>query len=292
MKTKQSILILILALLTFSAVAVEYKKSSKQEFEIPKSVKNSQVYIKNVFGSVNITTYKGDKLILEIDKTITGKVQEDIDLALKETSIRTEELSDGLFIYYDTPCTMVDLEKRKVRYDCNDEHGWSSPSYKVVTNLVVKVPENIDLFASTVNKGDVIVDGIRGNVNAHNVNGSVSVTNQIGNLKATTVNGDVDVSFNEDPSEYGYFKTINGDINVHCSKRLDAEVEYESMNGHFYTNYSNIEVLPAKVDKTSKITSKGTIYKLSANKHFKIGNGKIKFSFDTINGDMILKNTD
>ncbi len=79
MKTIKWIFVYLLVIMFIPAKAIEHKETSKQEYNIPKSATKSQIYLRNIFGSVKVTTYNGDKLLLEIDKTVSAKSKTDVD---------------------------------------------------------------------------------------------------------------------------------------------------------------------------------------------------------------------
>ena len=61
------------------------------------------------------------------------------------------------------------------------------------------------------------------------------------------------------------------------------------MNGEFYTDFPNAEVLPSTVTKTQKENDHGTTYKLNKNTAVRIGNGGKTFKFETLNGNIYIK---
>jgi hypothetical protein len=70
---------------------------------------------------------------------------------------------------------------------------------------------------------------------------------------------------------------------------LAADLEFKSMNGQFYTDFPDAEVLPTKVSKTESKNGSGTTYKLSKNNSVRIGAGGKLFKFETLNGNIYIK---
>ena len=64
------------------------------------------------------------------------------------------------------------------------------------------------------------------------------------------------------------------------------------MNGEFYTDFDNVQVMPSKVTKTESKGSGGTVYKLSKNSDIRFGAGGKLFKFETLNGNVIIKKQD
>jgi len=62
------------------------------------------------------------------------------------------------------------------------------------------------------------------------------------------------------------------------------------MNGEFYTDFPDAEVLPARVTKNKGIERESTVYKISKNRDVRIGAGGKIFRFETLNGTFISRN--
>jgi DUF4097 and DUF4098 domain-containing protein YvlB len=103
------------------------------------------------------------------------------------------------------------------------------------------------------------------------------------------VNGDVDVSFTEAPSEYSRFKTINGDITLIVPDNLSADVSFKSMNGDFYTNFDEIDYLPAEVSSTQAGNRNRTTYRIDRATKIRFGQGGTTVETETLNGEVYLK---
>jgi hypothetical protein len=106
----------------------------------------------------------------------------------------------------------------------------------VVVDFQVRVPAGVKLIANTVN-GEVEAEHLDGPVEAHTVNGSVSVSTDDTAL-ASTVNGSVSArvgSSNWD--EELKFSTVNGGITVRFPEDLNADVDASTLNGNIETDF-------------------------------------------------------
>jgi DUF4097 and DUF4098 domain-containing protein YvlB len=148
------------------------------------------------------------------------------------------------------------------------------------------VPYSINVSLSTINDGDIVVENIKGKVDASNINGSIALRNLVREADASTINGDVDIEYATNPSKDCRFYTLNGDINAFFRKGLSASLSFESFNGSFYTDFENLEALPLVVSKSSK--GEGIKYKVNGNR-YKIGTGGALLDFETFNGNVYLK---
>jgi DUF4097 and DUF4098 domain-containing protein YvlB len=101
-----------------------------------------------------------------------------------------------------------------------------------------------------------------------------------------TVNGDVDVSFARKPSEATSFKTVNGELDVAFPANLSAELAFHTMHGDVFTDF-DVETLsdPAEVRR-----DRGR-YVLRTNRStaFRVGAGGERHTFNTLNGDILVR---
>lgn len=284
---KKLLLILVVFLSVSFVFADDFnKKKSEQiskELILKASPDNSVLYIRNVWGYLEVEGYSGNTIRLEIEKTLHAKDEENLKKAIEEVNLEIVELENGYFIYIQTPNTEFDLENMSV---CHN--GCGEQKYKYVYNFKVKVPESIQIHASTVMDGDVSVENIKGLLYARDVNGSVYLENVSHVREAKTVNGDVTIDFTDNPDVDCEISTINGDITLNLHSRLSADVSVKTMNGEFYTDFDDITLLPNEINKSEKGNDKSW-YKLSGTPLIRFGKGGPRLSLSNINGDFTLK---
>ena len=260
-----------------AAHAQEYKQHITKEFNQQKAVA-----ICNLNGSAKVEGYAGDKVIIDIDETITADDQQGLDDAKKEFKLGFEQQADSLMAYTAEP---YDTRPHRRYYDNEDRHI----AYEVKLEYTVKVPHNVSLYVSTVNHGHITVKDVYGELKINNVNGSIEITNAKGATKAHTVNGPVIVSYLSIPPEASSYYTVNGEMNITYPAALSADLEFKSMNGQFYTDFDNAEVMPSKVVKTASDHGGTTVYKLNKASDVRIGAGGKTFKFETLNGNIYIK---
>src|SRR6478736_4983845 len=299
MKTK---LIIILSLVAFqfgNAQTFTDKISKEYSFE-KKGVQNA-LMVANINGDVNVTGYEGDKVIVEVTRTITAKTYERLEQGKAELTMGFIDRADTLLFFVEGGCNEFgrNNRNRKNNDDWDSHGGWGyewnnngrgrgcNPPYDYKMNFTVKVPTSVNLILSTINDGDVTVENTKGALNVGNVNGSIKLSKISREASATTINGDVDVEYVTNPVQDCRFYSLNGDINAWFQKGLAANMSFESFNGDFYTNLNNLENLPVAVEKESD--SKGVKYKVNGNR-YRIGNGgTAMLDFETFNGNVYLK---
>jgi hypothetical protein len=267
-----------LCLAQIAAQAQVYKTHISKEFTAKKAVA-----ICNLDGSVKVEGYAGDKVLIEIDETITADDQQTVDEGKRDFKLGFDQKGDSVIAYTAYP------------YDTRPHRNWNRGDnerhieYRVKLEYTVKVPNQVDLYASTVNEGNIIVKNVYGALKINNVNGSIEIVNAKGTTSAHTVNGPVTVTYLRNPPEASSYYSVNGELNVTYPPGLSADVEFKSMNGQFYTDFEDAEVLPSRIKKTETKNGSGTIYKLSKASDVRFGTGGKTFKFETLNGNIYIK---
>ncbi|MFD2935916.1 DUF4097 family beta strand repeat-containing protein [Spirosoma flavum] len=271
---------LVLSCAQFPANAQEFKKHISEEFTASKAA-NSTLAIYNINGFIKVEGYSGDKIMLEIDKIITAKNDQDLETGKREFKLQFEQKGDSLLAYIVEP------------FDSRPNHNLGRKDknidYDFTLNFTVKVPTHMNLVVSTVNCGNVTVKDVAGALNVSNVNGAIALSNAKGATNAHTINGNVDINYVASPPEQSAYYTLNGDIRVSYPANLSADVQFKSFQGNFFTDFDNTEVLPSQVVKTKQQTGNGTVYKLNKNTAIRIGSGGKTLKFETFNGNIYIK---
>ena len=155
-------------------------------------------------------------------------------------------------------------------------------------DLRLEVPAASALELSSVNDGDLAVDGVTGEIVLHNTNGGISVRNATGPVNASTVNGDVTIEFGRTMAAAAMaFSTLNGDIDLTMPANARANVVLRSDNGEIYSDFDVLlQRKPAEVERDSE---KGK-YRISIAQELTgtIGGGGPELFLKTFNGDLVL----
>ncbi|MCW3088408.1 MAG: hypothetical protein JWQ78_1794 [Sediminibacterium sp.] len=266
------------------SAAQEFKTHVSKEFTVQKGASATVLSIYNIFGSVKVEGYAGDKVIMEIDQTISAKSNEVLEEGKKEFQLAFDQQSDTIMAYIAAP---YDSRPHENYGHWNDRRRIE---YKYTLEFTVKVPYNMNLNVSTVNNGNVLVKDVGGSLRVSNVNGAITVANaKSGKMHIHTINGDVTVNHLAIPDTESSYYTLNGRLEVTYPSNLSADLEFKSMNGSFYTDFPDAEILPGRVTKTQEKKADGTVYKLNKNSDLRIGGGGKTFKFETLNGNIYIK---
>jgi len=295
MKTKISMSVAFLIGISLSQGQTFSEKILKEVSFETKSLSNALI-IANINGSISVSGYEGEKVILEVTRTIKAKTASRLEQGKKEIQLGVIDRADTLIFYVNGTCNTFGRNKSK-EHNWGTEDGWSynwsdddgkqcTIPYDYKLDFTLKVPFSINLLVSTINEGNISVANMKGAMRVNNINGDIKLNNISKEASASTINGDVDVEYVKNPDKACRFYTLNGDINAWFQKGLTANMSFESYNGEFYTNVEQLESLPVVVEKEEHDNE--VKYKVNGNR-FKIGNGGVLLDFETFNGDVYLK---
>jgi len=263
--------------------AQEFKEHISKEFVLSEAATGSTLFIYNISGFIKVEGYVGNKVFLEVDKTISADDNKILETGKKEFRLGFDQKSDSIIAYIAEP---YDTRPHRNRYWHDDR---PEVDYHFNVDFTVKVPYDINLHISTVNDGIISVSNVNGTLHVNNVNDEISIKNAKGTTYAHTVNGDVTVTYLKNPPAESSYYTINGNIHVSYQPDLSADLQFKTMHGDFFTDFPNAELLPASVKKVQEKEGGGMVYKLNTITSIRFGNGGKIFKFETLNGNVYIK---
>lgn len=263
----------------------EFKEHLTKEFTVTKDGSGGILFVYNISGFIKVEGYDGNKVLLEIDKTIKAENDQLLETGKKEFRLGFDQRNDTVMAYIADP-----FDSRPHRnWQYNDTRRDRDIEYNYNVDFTVKVPFGMNLHISTVNEGIVTVNNVGGALHVSNVNGAISIKNAKGKTYAHTVNGDVTVTYLVNPADESSYNTINGTIRVNYQPGLSADLQFKSMNGEFFTDFPDATSLPPTVNKTLDKKSGGSVYKLNSSTSVRFGKGGRIFRFETLNGNIYIK---
>src|SRR5436309_10524737 len=219
--------------------------------------------VKGVSGDIRAVLASGAEAVVNARKHARRSDPDEVE-------IKVVESNDGVTIcaVYPTPA------RARRENSCEPGDHWSSSTDNndVTVDFEVQVPAGIEFNGQTVN-GEMSAEGLKADVRASTVNGSVKVTTT-GLAEASTVNGSVYVEMGRaDWTDDLEFSTVNGGLTLVLPAGLNAEVRASSVNGDLVTDY------PLTVTgRFSKHRMQGTI-----------GSGGRSLNLSTVNGEIRLR---
>jgi DUF4097 and DUF4098 domain-containing protein YvlB len=162
-------------------------------------------------------------------------------------------------------------------------------------NLTITVPVNTSLNLKGTNGGQIVVEGVTGEIDVNNLNGGITLTNVSGSVIAHSLNGAVKVSMaHVDPGKQLSFSTLNGSIDVALPADLKANLKLKADRGDIFTDFDVKFDSTGSKPITESDTGKNGKYRVRFDKTIfaSINGGGPEVSFQTFNGRIsIRKNT-
>jgi hypothetical protein len=212
------------ATIPVAARAQESSQTMRWAFQVPDG---RWINIRDMNGPVTVRRGDGDSVIV----TATKRVRRG-DAEYVRYDVQHYDGQDVLVCALWGPnatCSPTD-------YDSN-QHDRDTRRNQITVSFEVTVPAGVRIAAHTVNSG-VSVTGATSEVRAGTVNGSVTVETDGGPVSAATVNGSVHVSMpNYKPTQDMHFATVNGSVVVEIGSDVDADIELQTVNGRFTTDF-------------------------------------------------------
>jgi hypothetical protein len=238
------------------------------------------VIVKNVFGSIRVSTHDRETVDMTATETVHGDLQADIARARAEVELRTES-EEG----------RVAFRVRRIGDDRDFGNHWDGnhwDGYRIEYAIEVRVPRDAGVELSTVNNGEIVVDGVRGDFVVSNVNGAVRLTGLRGAGRISTVNGPVEASFERAPATATQFKTVNGKIEVTFPPDLAADLDFKTMHGQFYTDF-DVQTLARAPETERRRDGDRLVIRTQRASVLRVAGGGPALSFETLNGSVYVR---
>jgi hypothetical protein len=261
----------LLLLLSLGAQTLFAQKAYEQIYkEVNVAGNDVTLEVYNVLGSIKVEGYSGNKILIVVDKKITGK-NDKMPTDTFELGIENKDHVVQVFT--------------KAPYDSRS--GFKNNNHPSIhLKYSIKVPHDIHLKLSTINSGDIEVAGVNGTIHARNINGAITATEVKMPSDLQTLNGEINVSYASNQLNGSVCKTLNGSIHVSCPPEVSANIQLKTMNGHYYTDFSEEEIGRRALPNSSN----GSIrYKLNSETHITLGKGESHMKFETINGSIYIQ---
>lgn len=214
---------------------------------------SGRLSLDNVNGDVSITVWDRDEVRIEATKAASS-----------------QELLDRLEIEVEASSSSVRV---RTRYPSDSGHLWRNNGESRV-EYSVTMPRTASLSGIDLVNGNLMVDGLEGEIEAESVNGTLELRDVTGPIDASTVNGTLEVwAHRIRPGTRVELESVNGGIDLHLPSGLGADVEAETVNGGIRNDFG----LPVHKGKWVGSDMRGTI-----------GGGGIDISLETVNGGIRL----
>jgi len=117
----------------------------------------------------------------------------------------------------------------------------------------ITLPRVIKISRLEVGNGNVLIEGMRGDVRADLVNGELAARNCFGNLQLSVANGGLDLFYER--SERGQFaaeaRIISGDARAFLPRKASFHLIAETANGNVFNRFTDMQ--GNKVEKATRV---------------------------------------
>ncbi|HEX9614470.1 MAG TPA: hypothetical protein VGA55_03160 [Bacteroidota bacterium] len=230
--------------------------------------------VDNSNGSISVSAHDGDAVEFIVHRRTQFKSPDHLQEANEDVQLEIRERRNRIEAVVDAPW--------RNRWKGDGFYGYTYDGYEVKFDFTIKVPRNVNLFLRTVNDGDIEVQGVEGEFELNNVNGSIIADRIAGSGRFIAVNGSLRIGFEKNPDGECLFRTINGKIEATFRESLSADLLLKTFNGNAYTDFDvvSLPALPPVVK-----SGKGRMaYKAGDFTSVRAGKGGPRLGFDTLNG--------
>jgi DUF4097 and DUF4098 domain-containing protein YvlB len=269
----------ITAAATLMALAGTGQAQDKVNVPLDDPARPAVIRLGQVAGSITVKGYAGKDVSVEAharDEEKHGRRGRDSDSDTNTQGMKRLSVgSTGL---------EIDEENNEVRI--------STASHMRAIDVTINVPTRANLKLSTVNDGDIVVNGIDGEIEVNDVNGNVTLTNCAGSAVAHALNGKVLVNLTRVNGKPMAFSSLNGDIDVTFPADLKANVSFASDRGDVFTDF---DVVMAPTNSKPMVEEKsgdgGGKYRVKMDKTVRgtINGGGPEIQFKNFNGGIYIR---
>jgi hypothetical protein len=154
--------------------------------------------------------------------------------------------------------------------------------------LVLTVPANTSLRVHTTH-GEVMVTGVRGEIDAASVHGDITLTNVGGTVLSNTVHGTIKATMDQvDQSKPLSFSTMNGSIDVTLPADTKMNLKMKTDRGDIWSDFDvrltggGSMSQPGRVNGLSRLVMDRTL-------RGTINGGGVEATFYTLNGRIMIR---
>jgi DUF4097 and DUF4098 domain-containing protein YvlB len=164
-------------------------------------------------------------------------------------------------------------------------------SHSPTVDITVTVPRRTSLKLNATNDGDIVVEGVEGELDVNNTNGEVTLTSVSGSVVAHALNGDIKVTFQRIQAKPMAFSSLNGDLDVTFPADLKANISLRTDNGDVYSDF-DVQLLAGTAQQiVEDARGRGGKYKVKVDKTIRgaINGGGPEIQFTNFNGDIYIR---
>ncbi|MBI2813543.1 MAG: DUF4097 family beta strand repeat protein [Opitutae bacterium] len=111
----------------------------------------------------------------------------------------------------------------------------------------ISVPRAMALSLKTDAGGDLVVDGVEGDVEVNNMNGDMKLEGLVGSAVLNTMNGEIRAVYAKAPQKPVSITSMNGEVDLRLPAATKANIRLRTHNGSILTDFSE-DLLKTKTE--------------------------------------------
>ena len=236
--------------------------------------------VRAVTGNITVEAYDGTDVEVLVDRSLESWSRSDREAADREAKLDTADKSDRirLVVRYGDEPTCGEINDRRNTH-------WDRRAWDVRYDFTIRVPKNTRLDLCTINDGNIVVSGTRGDYSIRTINGRITMDDVGGSGEATTINGRVTATFANAPRSASRFKTLNGDVVLEMPAQLAADLRMKTFNGGLFTDFE-VEPVQQPINVSMRRENGKFVYRSSGFTSVRAGGGGPELTLETMNGDV------
>jgi hypothetical protein len=157
----------LLAIVSVQINAQTFTEKITKELTLEKKSVDNALIVANINGNVTVTGYQGDKILVEVTRSINAKTDARLETGKNAIKLGVLDLADTIILYVDGLCGgfgKMAGHRNSHRVAGNWGYNWNNgcndcnEGYDYKLDFVVRVPTSLNLSISTINNGKINVE--------------------------------------------------------------------------------------------------------------------------------------
>jgi len=200
-------------------------------------------------GGITVKSYTGNEVIVETRVRQGGAEEDRAERGHK--NLEVEGKARGMK-RLTNPTAGLEIEEE------NNNVSVHSGSLGNAVDLVIQVPAATSVKASTIQDGDVVVEGVTGEIEASSTTGNVTLKGISGAVVANALAGDINAVFTQLAADKTMsFTNLSGDIDLTLPAAARAKLKMKSDMGDIYSDFDMTMETVASGPQTEKPAKAG-----------------------------------
>jgi Toastrack DUF4097 len=158
------------------------------------------------------------------------------------------------------------------------------------SDIEIQVPARTNLSLRTMNGGDIVVEGVEGEIEVTNMNGGVVLNNVAGSMVAHSANGRVLATLREITTKMPMsFSSMNGNVDITLPSNAKANLKMRTDNGATWSDFE-MQIRPNPPTVEDSRNQRGRL-RIQTDKTLNgtINGGGLDVDLRTLNGNIYIR---